>query len=292
MAPYGSEEAPLEPLLGSSEGNTNPSRVTSSKRWCFTFHNHTNEQWLQLHTLLDKYSKKYIVGFEKGKSGITPHLQGFVAFNEKSRPIEKINIKKIHWEKTRGTDEDNFIYCSKEGDFIHKGFDKYILRASLIDPFKPSLATWWQNNVLNMVAMPPEPRHIYWFWETKGNTGKTTLAKHICLKYPKSALYLSGKGADIKYAVQQFIENGGIPVIMLFDFPRSRAEYISYPILEELKNGIFFSNKYEAGMCITNIPHVICFSNSPPNLLMLSEDRWKIISISNEDSTNINIVDE
>ena len=51
---------------------------------------------------------------------------------------------------------------------------------------------------------------------------------------------------------------------------------MSYIAIEGIKDGCFFSAKYEAGMCVYNPPHVMVFANKAPELTMLSSDRWVV----------------
>jgi len=92
----------------------------------------------------------------------------------------------------------------------------------------------------------------------------------------KNALYVSGKGADVKHTVSEWIEKNGEIDIILWDLPRTMEDYVSYSAIEELKNGIFHSGKYESKMVLFNSPHVIIFANFPPRESALSADRWKI----------------
>ena len=45
-------------------------------------------------------------------------------------------------------------------------------------------------------------------------------------------------------------------------------------MIEDLKNGRYFSTKYVSEMRIYKPPHVVCFANSEPNFAALSADRW------------------
>lgn len=56
--------------------------------------------------------------------------------------------------------------------------------------------------------------------------------------------------------------------------------YVSYEAIESVKDGIFFSGKYESGMTIFNQPHIICFANFAPDIGKMSSDRWKIFELS------------
>ena len=98
-----------------------------SRRWCFTINNYTSDEY---QFLLDKISNtmadtvRYaVVGKEKGESG-TPHLQGYVNLKKTIR-LKGLKSKylgdRAHCEIAKGTDEDNKVYCSKEGDYVEFG---------------------------------------------------------------------------------------------------------------------------------------------------------------------------
>lgn len=93
---------------------------TRSRNWCFTLNNYTEEEE---HIVFEMaFTSKYIVcGKERGASG-TPHLQGYVAYeNKKSfRQMQDV-LERAHWESMKGTSEQASIYCKKEGDFFEYG---------------------------------------------------------------------------------------------------------------------------------------------------------------------------
>lgn len=86
-------------------GNT---RIPSSRYWCFTWNNYDEKGVLQL---LARLAREVFV-FQEENEG-TPHLQGYVCFAKKERPMEKVGIKEIHWEKCRSK-EHSIAYCSDE----------------------------------------------------------------------------------------------------------------------------------------------------------------------------------
>lgn len=109
--------------------------------------------------------------------------------------------------------------------------------------------------------------------------GKTTLAKHLCLKYKNEIIFLSGKANDIKYAVFEFTKKKTLRCA-IFHYTRSNEQFVSYEAIESIKDGIFFNNKYESAQVIYDCPHIIVFANFQPNYGSLSKDRWKINIIS------------
>lgn len=267
MAPDGS--------MGSGTGNTSGPRVAASKHWCFTLNNYTNDDVNELVAFGSDGSlfRQYVFQEETGENG-TPHLQGYIEFGKKQRPFECINNKRIHWEKCRSP-KASIAYCSKEDTRTGSIYTNIRLPKPLRlikDLYE------WQQRIVDLVQNEPDDRTVYWYWEETGNIGKTALCKYLCVKY--NAICLSGKGSDCKYAIVKFHENTGTyPDIILYDIPRVMNDYVSYDALESIKNGLFFSTKYESCQVVMNSPWVFCFSNSPPDTSKMSLDRWKIVAV-------------
>ena len=88
--------------------------------WCFTLNNYTNDEWLNVvNRLTDKLVKYAVVGEETGDSG-TVHLQGYVRFQKIKRMAEvKRHVgKRAHVEICRGSEEENKLYCTKDGKIL------------------------------------------------------------------------------------------------------------------------------------------------------------------------------
>ena len=92
-----------------------------SRGWCFTINNYTE---LDEHIVFEmaEYSKYVVCGREIGEECGTPHLQGFVYFeNSKTLgPMKKIHGT-AHWEPMRGTALQASEYCKKDGDYFESG---------------------------------------------------------------------------------------------------------------------------------------------------------------------------
>lgn len=89
------------------------------RNYCFTINNYTKEDNL----CLEKLKCKYIIyGNEVGESG-TPHLQGFIIWNDAKSFKATLALfpKSAHLEVCKGTPYDNFVYCSKGDDFVERG---------------------------------------------------------------------------------------------------------------------------------------------------------------------------
>ena len=271
MAPAGS--------VDSGEGSTISSpkkRVVASIHWCFTLNNWNEDQ---LNILLghdsDGSIKKYVWQEEVGTNG-TPHLQGYIEFAKKQRPVEFIGIKQIHWEKCRDV-KASIAYCTKDDTATGKRWTNIRLPKP-IKIIKEESFYHWEKEIIEMISEEPDDRTIHWYWEPDGGVGKTAFCKYLVVKH--HAVILSGKGNDCKYGIVKYHEENGVyPELIIYDVPRCNLNYISYDALESIKNGLFFSGKYESGQVVMNCPHLLVFANEEPEYEKMSRDRWRVSRI-------------
>lgn len=257
----------------------NPPRkqISPAKKWCFTFNNYSEKDINELVPKISTLASRVIIGQETGNGG-TPHLQGYVEFHKKCRPKNNFN-EKIHWEKAKGNAIQNNTYCSKE--------DKVILRIGFPPPWacKPvkilsdEQLRPWQLQILKDIEIEPDDRTIYWYWSKNGNLGKTTFTKYLVMKH--NATILAGKGADVRNGIIEYIKKDGFtPHLVVYPVPKSfNSDYLSYESIENVKDMLFYSGKFEGGVVCGNCPHLIVFANEPPDLNRMSKDRWKVFEI-------------
>lgn len=244
------------------------------RRWCWTENNPDVDKVDTLLSILDSQAKCYVFSLERGDNG-TPHFQGYVEFKN-GRTLEgvkKLVSPRAHLEIAKGDAAANYVYCTKgpiAGPWI-KGLSPPV--TSDIIEFRP-----WQQQVWDKYRGVPEKRKIHWLWESTGNTGKTSLAKHMCLQ--GDTIYVCGKAADVKCAIAKWVGDHKPLRAIVWDLPRTAQGYVSYAGLEEVKNGIFFNGKYESGMVLYNTCHVFVFANFEPDTNALSADRWDIHNIN------------
>lgn len=130
----------------------------------------------------------------------------------------------------------------------------------------------WQERVLNLVLQAPDDRTIIWVHESRGNVGKSRLARHLLIEH--GATFLTGKLADMCHAYERH-------PIVCFDITRAQAEFSDnvYTMCEWLKNGFFMKTKYESKQYVFPPPHVVIFSNGMPGEGKWSADRLKMINL-------------
>lgn len=267
-------------------GNTNSPSSLSKKqispaiKWCFTLNNYTDEELSAISSIVPTYCSKAIIGKEIGESG-TPHLQGWVRFKTKKRPKSVFPLDRIHWEKCRGSDQENVDYCSKEGNVCYK------LNVSIQIKMTYEQLFLNQKYLANLFKEPEDPlfgRKVHWCVDYKGGWGKSILCKYLVDQM--GALVVQGANNDILHGVVAYVEKHGCgPPIVVLDVPRVNKGCVSYQAIESIKNGCFFSGKYESQMVRFNSPHILVLSNQLPDVTKLSYDRWIIYHLEKDKIT-------
>lgn len=255
--------------------NTSDSKALHEARnWRFTLNNYTEDEIKQLKLEVPKVCSKFVIGYEIGKKNGTPHLQGYIELIKKKRPFALGWSRRISWRlATKGWYANN-NYCSKDHNIMMHSKD--YVNGKLIVPIKTiddSVLYDWEKEIIEIIKKEPDDRKIYWYWEPKGCTGKTTFAKYLYIKH--GAIPIEGKKNDILYCAATFESD-----IYIIDLERSLESYVSYSAIEKIKNGFYMCAKYESRPICRNSPHVIIFANFEPDLDKLSNDRWIIKKIS------------
>jgi hypothetical protein len=110
--------------------------------------------------------------------------------------------------------------------------------------------------------------------DDEGGKGKSWFQAWYLTKNPEKTQVLSaGKRDDIAHTIDK------TKSVFFFNIPRGGMEYLQYPILEQLKDRMVFSPKYNSTMkFLTAVPHVVVFCNEHPDMNKMSLDRYIIIN--------------
>lgn len=260
------------------EPETKKARMIAPQRsWTFTWHDYP-DNWIAAFSVNQGLLAGYAGGKEVCPETKRRHIQGWIDFgqNKRNRPSTLKMSKKIHWEKMKGSAEQNFKYCSKEGDYIDWGTCKKGRPFEIDIVLSP-----WMVKLNEILTVEPDNRSIWWIWEPNGKAGKTTFQKWYELQHRGEVLVLSGKAHDMKNGIVKFKETHQVvPRVIMCNVPRSTDErYISWQGMEEIKDMLFYSGKYEGGMVNERSPHFIMFANWKPDPSQLSVDRLNTVRI-------------
>lgn len=250
--------------------------------WKIVLGIHDSYSHSDLVAIVAKISSKWIYQEECSPEGFK-HYQMLIQLKKKTTIGQVIKFfSPLHGAKNvqaKTSDKDFWPYCSKEetrvsGPWVH-GFPEYREPVKVIS--KEEMYPW-QSEVVSIVEGPVNDRLVYWYYDTKGGAGKTALVKYLCVKH--DAFLFNGKASDI---ASRIIVTGVPPKLAVMNLARSQENYISYQGIEEVKDGMVASGKYEGGQCCFNSPHVIVVANFKPDETKLSEDRWKIVNVGPEE---------
>lgn len=259
----------------SADGNTK--RQNPRKTWVFT-------HWLNgcqpeevacifENAFQDKeFKADYYFSLEYGEDK-KPHFQGFFRLEWKKRLTQLKNIcETTHWEGMKGTFKRNFQYCMKECP------EKWW--TNLVLPKRLKWPEWydWQREILTIMEGEPDDRTIYWVWDATGSRGKTTLMKYMISV--KKAVGVVNKSNDALHLAAKHLEKEGTIHTVVYNITRSQEGRINYGLIEQLKDGLILSGKYEGCMEIIACPHVFIFANWEPDYDKMSLDRWKVIDLA------------
>ncbi|QGF19386.1 replication associated protein [Antarctic virus COCH21_111] len=264
--------AVLESLESANKGELRK----QSKEWAWTIYGEIS--FTKILETLDPRCSRYAFQLEMCPTTKKLHYQGQMSLSVKARFHE---VVKWFPDKSRVRATRNVVgselYCQKGASRIEGPWTKGPVATPKggrpkkeedepLELDEPDRA--WQQEILAIFDTKPDKRTIYWYWEPDGNAGKTCFAKYVCAT--RKALYVNGKEGDILYAAAEKKVK-----IVIVDVKKSQSD-VPYSAIESLKNGIFFSGKYESKDVLRNSPHVVVFSNRLPELEFLSKDRWVV----------------
>lgn len=219
------------------------------------------------------------------KNGI---FRTFIEYGEMKQPGKRTDILHFRNMITEGQTLKNILRTSQEPKIIQliaqygkqfKELEKTIYQETVKESFKIQyINTIWkpyQQKILDIIIQEPDIRQVHWIYDKYGNSGKFYLARYINITH--DTYYITaGKQTDILYGYDN-------QPIIIYDLARTQADNLDhiYTTIEQFKNGMYLSTKYETVQKIFKIPHIIILANFKPDTSKLSQDRWNITDITN-----------
>lgn len=266
-----------------SERTGNSKQSSPRKWWCFTVN---NPDMADVKAKIQEFQSSLVsVGAcqeEVGDSG-THHVQGCIGFKVKKRFSALVaGYPGWHWEPTKAKDKQVALeYCVKEESRKAGGFSwvfGWVVRATVQLCSEDDLYGW-QVEAYAKLNEPVDPRRIYWYWSQYGGLGKTTFAKTI---YDNQSLVavVGGKKNDMLNGIVAFHERQkDWPRTVVVNVSNSCGDKVSYDGLESIKDGFFYSGKYEGAMVRMNSPKVFVLANMAPREGAWSSGRCEPVNV-------------
>lgn len=293
--------------------------TNKERKWRFTINNPTADDEERVREMA-KSAKYIVVGREVGKLCGTPHLQGFVYFqNQRSFSAMRKKLPRAHFMTCQASVEDNAAYCKKDGDiFIEEGdmpepgkrtdLDE-VYNAIMVDgatkrdvarDFKEVMAKYprYVDLLLKHRAEDMAPKVKDIVPRNKFQQAVLDLVRGEPNPRQFTWFYDEKGGAGKTYCTRYlahahgaFFTRGGKTAdvahdynherIVIFDIPRNKGNYINYDIMEQMLDGLISSNKYESCRKMFAVPHVIVFANVLPDREAMSKDRYNVWNVTN-----------
>lgn len=130
----------------------------------------------------------------------------------------------------------------------------------------------WQRDLETELLQEPDDRSVLFYVDNDGGTGKSWFQRWYVTQHPGTAQVLSiGKRDDIAHAIDATNR------VFFFNIPRGGMEFLQYVILENLKDRMVFSPKYNSRLkCFRHRVHVVVFCNEQPDMEKMSLDRYDV----------------
>lgn len=270
-------------------------------------------------SLSNKDKVRYAVfGKEVGEGG-TPHLQGYVSFKTAMRfgGVKQMVSERAHVEACKASEAENFAYCTKSDKNFEEfgardgrrgkrtdleGFKEAVKGGEfdwnvLVENYSEVTAryeTWcrnylaihrplppiptyplnsWQQELNSKLKGPPDDRTVIFIVDYKGKKGKSWFAKYYCRLHDDAVIMRPTKNADMAYALPANLR------VFFLDCTRQQVEHLPYAFIEQIKDGVVFSNKYRSTVKQYGPVHVVVMMNTDPDMNVLSEDRYDIMRL-------------
>lgn len=273
------------PNVPDAEGNTKAS-ASPALYWCFT-HNIENQEmdieqiklwFVPYYKKLSLICKKFLLSLEIGEEKNRKHLQGYISLKKKLRltQLKQVINNTTHWEKCKGSELQNEMYILKNPLHTWKYEQpKNEFTESELGILKFDELFEWQKEIINLVESKPDKRVINWYWSCCGGIGKSGLINY-CLYHYDCGL-IGGSRTDIMCNISGKDGKKEIKKCYFMNLEKNvNVKHISYSALEQIKDGLLISTKYESNYRQIPSPHIIVFSNAEPDYNKLMEDRWNV----------------
>jgi len=214
------------------------------------------------------------------------HFQGRLSLKAKLRLFnlkEKCLWPEIHLSPTSKANVSNFYYVSKDETRVDGPWANTDPGQAYIPRHIRKITSMfpWQQTILDMHKAEEDTRWIHCIVTIKGDLGKSTFITYNAVHGVGHWIPPLNTFNDIMEIVQNLSKCG----CYFFDLPKAldkRNLKGLFSALECIKDGRAYDPRYHFKQDFFDIPNVFVFTNTYPDLTLLSQDRWKIWDINDK----------
>lgn len=236
---------------------------------------------------LEGIAKRYVFQKEKGDTGYI-HYQGRLSLIKKRRKHEAIKLfgsAPNYFEPTTNPEfykGDAFYQVKKDtridGPFTDK--DEIKIKTAQLKLFLGWGLRPYQERIVKESQIF-DMRKINLIWDTTGCCGKSILSEYM------EYLGLSEEVPSYRLMddIFQWVATRPIKKCYIVDMPRGmKKDKLGdfYSGIEVIKNGVAYDKRYKATKIRFDRPRIFVFTNTLPNLELMSQDRWVIWKITKD----------
>ena len=166
---------------------------------------------------------------------------------------------------------------------MQKALELYEMENNDFDLYKDTALYPWQQECMKYINNKSD-REVYWIVGQKTNEGKSFFQKYVKAMYGTSrvvsGINLKASSKNICHALTK--QPLATADIFLFNLGKSKKNFenVNYEMLEDLKDGDAFTEKYDSQKLKIKTPNIVMvFSNYRPQPGELALDRWKVFDI-------------
>ena len=140
----------------------------------------------------------------------------------------------------------------------------------------------WQKDMIEYLHNPTQ-RKVIWVVGARGNEGKTFFQDHIQARYGVEKVckfHFGSRSEDMMNYLHEAVSMK-TDIFLFHTYKNDRVNELDYQMLESIKDGWTMSTEYGHDIHFKRSNVIIVFSNKYPDIQRLSEDKWIIFKINN-----------
>lgn len=245
---------------------------TNCKKWLYQLERGKETNRLHYQGYMNLNAKTYEGTLKKTLSQLGCGVRISIASNEGKAALKSYVLKQDTRVGKQYSDK-----CPDGAEEVKEdGEEKYVYDIEL----RP-----WQKYIYLYAKHNRNDREILWIKDPVGGRGKSAIIKYLVsrgLAVPITA----AKAADILHVATKYKSK-----CYIVNLTRTRGGSVDddelYQAIENIKDGLWLSPKYDSDIVCRDWATVIVMANEPPKVNKMTYDRWNILTLTDDYPNNM-----